>query len=138
MTTPQNQGPQSPRQDSSQPHVPFGSSPAFGSTPPLGSSAPLGVQRPASFGTSAPIGGCIGDDCGQAVQRLYPFLDGELEPDQHNFVLGHLQDCPGCGAAFGFERHLKTTVRTKLPRISPPPSLIDRIRDAIRSEEHGQ
>jgi mycothiol system anti-sigma-R factor len=95
----------------------------------------LGASSVVSFGSSTPIGGCVGDDCGQAVQSLYPFLDGELDLEQHNFVLGHLQNCPGCGAAFGFEQHLKTTVRSKLPRLAPPPSLIDRIREAIRSEE---
>jgi mycothiol system anti-sigma-R factor len=116
-------------------HVPFGASPSFGSAPPFGSNPNFGIPTSTSFGVSAPLGACLGEDCGQTVQALYPFLDGELPVEQHTFVLDHLRQCPSCGAAFGFEHQLRTTVRRKLVDLPPPPSLADRIRHAIRNAD---
>jgi mycothiol system anti-sigma-R factor len=111
--------------------TPFGAGAPFGSEPVFGSSARFGTPSNASFGaTSLP---CVGGNCGEAVQVLYPFLDGELNVEQHSMVQSHLDNCPSCGSAFGFELHLRNTVRTKL-MVSVPDTLAQRIRRALAAD----
>ena len=41
-------------------------------------------------------------DCDDTLRDLFIFLDGELAPDPHLEVIGHLTDCPDCVHAFEF------------------------------------
>ena len=36
-------------------------------------------------------------DCRQVMRALQTFLDGELDPEQAEFVAAHLETCRGCG-----------------------------------------
>jgi anti-sigma factor (TIGR02949 family) len=111
--------------------APFGATPPFGSEPSFAMSPRFGTPTNASFGaTSLP---CVGGNCGDAVQVLYPFLDGELNPEQHTFVQAHLDNCPSCVSAFGFEQMLRNTVRTKL-NVPVPLDLANRIRLALAAD----
>ncbi len=111
--------------------TPFGGSPPFGSEPVFGATARFGTPTDSSFAAAALP--CVGGNCGDAVQVLYPFLDGELNRDQHSFVQAHLDDCPSCVSAFGFERMLRNTVRTKL-NVAVPTDLANRIRLALAAD----
>jgi mycothiol system anti-sigma-R factor len=111
--------------------TPFGASTPFGSEPTFGASARFGTPTDASFGASSLP--CVGGNCGEAVQVLYPFLDGELNLEQHSMVQSHLDNCPSCGSAFGFERQLRKTVRSKLT-IAVPETLAQRIRRALAAD----
>jgi anti-sigma factor (TIGR02949 family) len=115
--------------------TPFGASPPFGSEPVFGASKRFGSPTEASFAATALP--CVGGNCGDAVQVLYPFLDGELNPEQHSFVQAHLDDCPSCISAFGFERLLRNTVRTKL-NVPVPTHLAHRIRMALAADSTRQ
>ncbi len=111
--------------------TPFGASVPFGSEPAFGASPRFGTPTEASFGASSLP--CVGGNCGEAVQVLYPFLDGELNLEQHSMVQSHLDNCPSCGSAFGFELQLRKTVRSKLT-VEVPESLAQRIRRAITAD----
>lgn len=50
------------------------------------------------------------EDCNDAIQELYTFLDGELTEDRRNSIRGHLDDCHPCLEAFDFEAELRMVV----------------------------
>jgi mycothiol system anti-sigma-R factor len=110
---------------------PFGANPPFGAEPTFGAAVRFGTPNNASFAASSLP--CVGGNCGEAVQALYPFLDGELNYEQHSLVQSHLDNCPSCGSAFGFELQLRKTVRAKLA-VAVPESLAQRIRRALAAD----
>lgn len=46
-------------------------------------------------------------DCGDAVHRLYHYLDGELDAERRRVIQGHLDACGECLGAFDFEAELR-------------------------------
>jgi anti-sigma factor (TIGR02949 family) len=120
--------------------TPFGAGAPFGSDPAFGASSRFGTPSDASFGASSLP--CVGGNCGEAVQVLYPFLDGELNREQHSMVQSHLDNCPSCGSAFGFELQLRQTVRARLalpvPGFGVPDTLAQRIRNAIAADPESE
>jgi mycothiol system anti-sigma-R factor len=118
------------------PSTPFGASPPIGTEPLFGSTPAFGTTP--SFGGSTTQPGaqpCAGGDCVEAATGLYPFLDNELPATEYSVIQAHLDACPPCLAAFGFERQLRTTVRVKLSSpIDCPTTLADRIRLALSNE----
>lgn len=48
--------------------------------------------------------------CREALLHIYTYLDGEVTEEVKNEVRRHLDDCPPCGDAFGFEAELKALV----------------------------
>jgi len=81
-----------------------------------------------SFGE---IGECI--DCGDAVHRLYHYLDGELDDARRAGIEAHLDDCTGCLGAFDFEAELRQVIARKC-RDRVPDDLRARIAVAIQHE----
>ena len=75
----------------------------------------------------------MSDHCQEALDKLYAYLDKELDPDSVDLIREHVDDCPPCGGAFAFEEKLLVTIRTGL-REEVPEVVIDRIRTAIRTE----
>jgi mycothiol system anti-sigma-R factor len=76
----------------------------------------------------------MGDDCSEAIHRLYHFLDGELTPQRRSDIERHLDDCGPCLQAFDFEAELRLMISTKC-REEVPETLRIRIAQAIRHEE---
>ena len=76
----------------------------------------------------------MGDDCGEAIHRLYHFLDGELTDQRRHDIQRHLDDCGPCLEAFDFEAELRLMIATKC-RDEVPETLRIRISQAIRHEE---
>jgi anti-sigma factor (TIGR02949 family) len=111
--------------------TPFGASLPFGSEPVFGVQPRFGAASNASFAANALP--CVGGNCGEAVQELYSFLDGELDHEHHSAVQAHLDSCPSCVAAFRFENMLRTTVRTRL-NVPVPTDLAARIRLALAAD----
>ncbi|HZT64934.1 MAG TPA: mycothiol system anti-sigma-R factor [Acidimicrobiales bacterium] len=74
-----------------------------------------------------------GDDCGEAIHRLYHFLDGELTEDRRVEIQRHLDDCGPCLEAFDFEAELRITIAHKC-REEVPESLRLRVAAAIHHE----
>jgi mycothiol system anti-sigma-R factor len=69
-------------------------------------------------------------DCGEALQELYTFLDGELTPQRRVAISEHLDRCHDCIEAFDFEAELKIVIAQKC-REQVPDHLRQRIASAL-------
>jgi len=49
-------------------------------------------------------------DCGDAIDKLYEFIDGELTPDVKRKITLHLQECAPCLDQADVERAIKALV----------------------------
>lgn len=72
-------------------------------------------------------------DCTDAVERLYHYLDGELDEARMTVVRQHLEACLPCLEAFDFEAELRAVVARKC-RESVPDQLRMRITLALQAE----
>ena len=88
-------------------------------------------------------GGATGDDeerpagfvgCDETIERLYFYLDGELTEERREEIRLHLDLCGPCVDVYGFETELRRVIANRC-KDHVPPSLIDRVADALR-EEH--
>jgi mycothiol system anti-sigma-R factor len=75
----------------------------------------------------------MSDHCREALDKLYAYLDRELDDVSVDVIRVHLEACPPCGRAFVFEERLMVTIRSGL-REEVPQVVIDRIRAAIRTQ----
>lgn len=73
------------------------------------------------------------ENCSDAVQRLYHFLDGELDEVRVADIRRHLDECLPCLEAFDFEAELRQMVARRC-RDSVPDTVRLRIITAIRAE----
>jgi len=71
--------------------------------------------------------------CADAVERLYHYLDGELDEARMTLVKEHLEACLPCLEAFDFEAELRQLVARRC-RDSVPEQLRIRITLAIQAE----
>ena len=76
------------------------------------------------------------DDCKDAIERLYHFLDGELTDERRSLIATHLDECGYCLDAYGFEGELRNVIALKC-KDRVPETLMDRVADAIRQETVG-
>ncbi|HSH60603.1 MAG TPA: mycothiol system anti-sigma-R factor [Acidimicrobiales bacterium] len=74
-----------------------------------------------------------GCGCGDAVHRLYHFLDGELDDDRRSTIRRHLDECQPCFQAFGFEAELRVVIARKC-QDQVPEALRQRVFHAIQGE----
>lgn len=72
----------------------------------------------------------MGEDCREAVELLYHYIDGELTEERRVLISHHLDDCPPCMKAFDFEAELRIVVSQRC-RDRVPESLQDRIARAL-------
>lgn len=73
-------------------------------------------------------------DCGETIERLYHYLDGELTEERRQQIQRHLDECPPCVDAYGFEAELRQVIAHRC-RDRVPPNLLDRVRAALLEEE---
>jgi len=73
-------------------------------------------------------------DCGETIERLYHFLDGELTDDRRAAIQQHLDDCAPCLDAFDFEVDLRMVIANKC-KDHVPESLRARVYAALEEEE---
>ncbi len=78
-------------------------------------------------------GGVGGVDCGEAVQQLYHYLDGELTDHRRAQIAAHLDDCRPCASAMEFEADLRQVIANRC-RDRVPEALITKIATAIDME----
>lgn len=76
----------------------------------------------------------MGDDCSEAIHRLYHYLDGELTSDRRLEIERHLDDCSPCLQAFDFEAEVRMMISLKC-RDEVPETLRIRIAQAISHEQ---
>lgn len=75
-------------------------------------------------------------DCRTIAERLYPYLDRELDEDELEEIRQHLEHCPPCARYFLFEAGILRFVGDACRKESAPESLrrkIAALRDAERS-----
>ena len=70
--------------------------------------------------------------CEQAVERVYEFLDGELDAELTERVREHIEVCKRCYPYFNFERIFLDHIRSKGLRPERSERLEARIRDVLR------
>lgn len=70
--------------------------------------------------------------CEEAVERVYEFLDGELDADMMERIGEHIGVCQRCYPYFNFERIFLDHVRSKGLRPEQSEDLEQRIREALR------
>jgi anti-sigma factor (TIGR02949 family) len=75
-------------------------------------------------------------DCDKTLRDLQLFIDGELSADEHQHVLGHLEDCLECYQTFDFQAELKQIIARKC-RTELPPGLLDRIQACFGPDSQG-
>lgn len=69
-------------------------------------------------------------DCNEALQRLYGFLDGELDDTLRAEIKSHLDDCSPCLGAFDFEAELRVLIATRC-REQVPEALRSRVAELL-------
>lgn len=70
--------------------------------------------------------------CHETFLRLNDYVDRELSSEEHEAVAAHLFECAKCAAVFDFEADIVADLKAKLNRIQLPPSLKDRVAEAIQ------
>jgi len=73
----------------------------------------------------------MGDECVEAAQELYHYLDGELDDERRSVIKVHLDECPPCLDAFDFEADLRVVISQRC-RDHVPEELKARVAQAIR------
>ncbi|HUG31324.1 MAG TPA: mycothiol system anti-sigma-R factor [Acidimicrobiia bacterium] len=75
----------------------------------------------------------MSNDCGDAQEQIYQYLDSELDETTAASVREHLDDCNGCNGSFDFELRLKSLVRQCLTE-EMPETLETKVRELLRQE----
>ena len=73
----------------------------------------------------------MGDECVEAAELLYHYIDGELTVGRRILITKHLDDCPPCLDAFDFEAELRLVIAQRCQE-RVPDRLRQRVADAIR------
>lgn len=61
----------------------------------------------------------IDQDCGDAVERLYEYLDGELDTATVTRIEVHLKRCSPCLETYDFHAELRQVIRSKCAESMP-------------------
>jgi mycothiol system anti-sigma-R factor len=72
-------------------------------------------------------------ECREAIDRLSPFLDDELDPVTSREVSAHLESCPECAAAFDRQRKLRESLQRGLEYHRAPDLLRARVMREVRA-----
>lgn len=59
-------------------------------------------------------------NCEEAVEKLWQYLDRELEGEASTQLQQHLQQCRECFSKAEFERHLRAILRRSCGEQAPP------------------
>lgn len=68
-------------------------------------------------------------DCLEAIDNLYAYLDGELEPEEIEKFENHIDHCRSCFTRKEFESAVSKRIKATKGRV--PDSLQNRLRDLI-------
>lgn len=58
-------------------------------------------------------------DCGQALDRLYEFLDSEMTPGDVQRMKEHIASCATCLSEYDLEEHVRELVRRSCTERAP-------------------
>jgi len=71
-------------------------------------------------------------DCEESLEKLWQFLDQELDGESAARLAQHLEECRHCFDRAEFERRLKAMVRRSCECETAPAELRDRLTKLIR------
>ena len=75
-------------------------------------------------------------DCGDVIEAVYLYLDGELDADSLDHIRQHLDECSPCLREYGIEREVKVLIARSCSEVAPPAlrsSVVEQIR-IVRTE----
>ena len=75
-------------------------------------------------------------NCDDSLERLYLYLDAELDRARSENIRSHLEVCSDCFGSFDFEERLKQVVHDRLQE-DVPEHLVEKIKAAIHKEQSG-
>ena len=73
------------------------------------------------------------DDCEQALEQVYAFLDDELDPASAQFIRQHLAACEPCVESYDLELMVKTMIKRSCGGDAAPDELRQRIIVSLRT-----
>lgn len=73
-------------------------------------------------------------DCTTAAQRLWDYLDAELDASHMAEVEAHLRGCSECGPHFAFARTLAEQIAASRTAVEPCEALHERVVAALAAE----
>lgn len=79
-----------------------------------------------------------GITCAEAAERLYEFLDGELDRHDAQSVREHLRVCEACYPRLAFEESFRALVRRVEEGRGAPERLKGRVLDVLHQEGFGR
>ena len=73
-------------------------------------------------------------DCDDCLEKLYQFLDQELEPAERKDMARHLEGCDDCGDNLVFEERFLQVIRDCGTSDLAPAELRRRVAERLRSD----
>jgi len=73
-------------------------------------------------------------DCGSAVQRLWDYLDEELDDARMADVIAHVKRCAACDEHFQFARMFLNALSASRTEVPEAAALRSRVVDALKRE----
>ena len=73
-------------------------------------------------------------DCQALLERLYLYLDDEIEGGECARIIAHLEGCERCFKRVEFERALKLVVKRSCSGSGLPEGLVERLRAELRPD----
>jgi len=86
------------------------------------------------FGGAKPDDAADMVSCQDALERLYEYLDGELEDLESDRVAEHFRECQQCYPRLTFERTFLEVVHSVDTREAAPEELRTRVLDLLKAE----
>ena len=71
--------------------------------------------------------------CAEVLDRVYEYLDGELDRDKMHVIKEHLDECSPCLREFGLEEAVKVLVKRSCGRDEVPSDLRSKVMTRIES-----
>ena len=71
--------------------------------------------------------------CSEVLDRVYEFIDGELDGDRRHQIKHHLDECGPCLARYGLEEKVKRLLGRSCGGEHAPAELHQRLREQIRA-----
>lgn len=77
-------------------------------------------------------------NCKECHDRIYPYLDRELDPEEVERVREHLDECEGCESALVIETVFLDRVRGSATAGTAPPGVRERLIIRLRADAGGR
>ncbi len=74
-------------------------------------------------------------DCQGALDRLYEFLDSEIDSDTEAAIRSHLEECAKCFKFFDFEKTYLRFLETRTRAAGAPEALRRRLLERLMQED---